>query len=126
MLLDRCGIFASAFARLNGEELTLIVPLVECGVLIEAFVALQTDQFSTMHGSERLCDLGLADTGLTFEQQRPLQVLHEPQCGRDIAVSNVAGSGQAVGDSFAVLNHYDLLHSAVMRCNGGTLSTPPR
>ena len=38
MLLDRVGVFAGAFARLDGEELALIVPLIERRVLIQALV----------------------------------------------------------------------------------------
>ena len=101
-----CSSIASAFspalARLDGEQLALIVPLVERGVLVEPLVALQADQLGAVHGGERLGDLGLADAGLAFEQQRPLEELHQPQRGRDVAVGDVADRGEAVGDAFAV------------------------
>ncbi len=92
---------AGAFARLDGEQLALIVPLVERGVLVEALVALQADQLGAVHGGERLGDLGLADAGLAFEQQRPLEKLHQPQRGRDVAIGDVADGGKAVGDLLA-------------------------
>ena len=73
VLLDGVGVLAGALARLDGEELALIVPLVERGVLVEALVALQADQLGAVHGGERLGDFGLADAGLAFEQQRALE-----------------------------------------------------
>ena len=104
-----CSSIASAFsplAGLDGEQLALIVPLVQRGVLVEALVALQADQFGAVHGGERLCDLGLADARLAFEQQRALEELHQPQRGRDVAVGDVADRGEAVGDVFAVQGSY--------------------
>ncbi len=98
----RVGVLAGAFARLDGEQLALIVPLVERGVLVEALVALQADQLGLVHGGERLGDLGLADAGLALEQQRPLEILHQPQRGRDVAVGDVADGGEAVGNLVAV------------------------
>ena len=85
-----------ALARLDGEELALIVPLVERGVLVEPLVALQADQLGAVHGGERLGDLGLADAGLAFQQQRALEELHQPQRGREIAVGDVADGGELV------------------------------
>ena len=96
MLFDRVGIHAGSLARLDGEELALIVPLVERGVLIEAFVTLQPDQFGAVDRRERLCNFGLADTGFTFKQQRPLQEIHQPQSGRHIVVGDVADGGEPV------------------------------
>ena len=69
-----CSSIASAFSprlrALDGEELALVVPLVERGVLVQALVALQADQLGAAHRGQRLGDLGLADAGLAFEQQR--------------------------------------------------------
>ena len=102
-----CSSIASAFSPAPSRALMAsswrwIVPLVERGVLVEALVALQADQLGVVHGGERLGHLGLADAGLAFEQQRPLEELHQPQRGRDVAVGDVAGGGEAVGDGFAV------------------------
>ena len=120
VLLDRVGVLADAFARLDGEELALIVPLVERGVLVEALVALQADQLGAVHGGERLGDLGLADAGLAFEQQRPLEELHQPQRGRDVAVGDVADGGEAVGDGVARKRHGQstVLYCAARRRRG--------
>ena len=67
MLLDGVGIFANALARFNGEELTLIIPLVKSSVLIEPFVTLQPNQFGAVHGGEGFAHLCLADSGFTLE-----------------------------------------------------------
>ena len=101
---------ASAFApdtlaRLDGEELTLIVPLVECGVLIETLVTLQPDQFGAMHCSERFRNFGLADARFPFEQQRTLQKIHQPQRSRDVVIGDIADGGQPVRDIVAVQGH---------------------
>ena len=105
VLFDLVGIFADAFAGFDRQELALIVPLVERGVLVEAFVALQPDQLGAVHGGQRLGDFGLADAGFAFEQQRALEKFHQPQRGRDIAVGDVADGGELVGDVFAIEGH---------------------
>ena len=109
MLLDRIGIFADAFAGFDGQELALIIPLVERGVLVEALVALQADKLGAVDGGERLADLGLADAGLAFEQQRALEEFHQPQRGRDIAVGDIADGGELVRDFFALEGHGDFV-----------------
>ena len=105
MLLDGIGVFADPLAGFDREQLALIVPLVERGVLIEAFVALQADQFGAVHGGERLADFGLADAGFAFEQQRPLEEFHQPQRGGDVAVGDIADGGEFVGNFFALEGH---------------------
>ena len=101
MLLDRLGVLAGALARLDGEQLALIVPLVERGVLVEPFVALQADQLGAVHGGQRLGDFGLADAGLALQQQRPLEEIHQPQRGRDVAIGDVADGGETFGNGLA-------------------------
>src|SRR5262249_3464896 len=87
------------------EELALIIPFVERGVLIEAFVALQADQLGGVERGERLADFGLAYARLAFQQQRPLEEIHQPQRGRDVAVGDVADGGKAGGDVVARYLH---------------------
>ena len=105
VLFDGVGIFADAFAGFDRQELALIIPFVERGVLVKAFVALQPDQLGAVHGGQRLGDLGLADAGFAFEQQRALEEFHQPQRGRNIAVGDVANGGEFVGDVFAIEGH---------------------
>ncbi len=102
MLFNGVGVCAITLSRLDGEQLALIVPFVERGILIEAFVTLQPDQFGAVDRGERLCDLGLADARFAFKQQRPLQEIHQPQRGRHIVIGNVADGGQPVRDIVAV------------------------
>src|SRR5579871_5959863 len=47
------------------------VPLVDSGGRIETLIALQADQLAPEARRQHLGDLGLADTGLAFEKQRP-------------------------------------------------------
>ena len=98
MLLDAFGRLARALARLDGEKLALVVPLVERGVLIQSLVALQADEFGAVHRRQRLGDFRLADAGLALQQQRPLEEVHEPQRRRKVAVGDVADLGQPVRD----------------------------
>jgi hypothetical protein len=74
--LDRVGRHRVALVRADRKELTLVVPFVNRRIGVEALVALQPDQPRLQHLSQCLADLGLADPGLTFEQQRPPQPDH--------------------------------------------------
>ncbi len=105
VLLDALRVFAGALARLDGEKLALIVPLVERGVLVEALVALQADQLGLVDLRQRLGDLRLADPRLALDEQRPVQEIHQPQRSRQIAVGDVADLGEAIGDLFAGQGH---------------------
>src|SRR5262249_14356176 len=44
------------------------------------------------HRCEHLCHFGLADTRIAFEQQWPLQVLHQQQRGDELRLGNVSGA----------------------------------
>ena len=99
--LDRVDAGAGAFARLDGEQLALIVPFIERRIGVEALVALHADELAAVHVGERLGDLGLADARLALDQQRALQMIHHPQRGRKIAVGDIAGLGEVGGDGFA-------------------------
>src|SRR5262249_10109295 len=81
------------------------IPFVQSGVLVEPLVALQPDQIRAMDGGERLADFRLADAGLTFQEERPLEEIHKPQRDAEIAVGDVADGGEAIGDVVAVQCH---------------------
>jgi hypothetical protein len=49
------------FPRLDREQLPLIVPLIECGVLVEAFIALQANEPGVIRPCQRQRYFGLAD-----------------------------------------------------------------
>ena len=101
------GVLTGAFARLDGEQLALIVPLVERGVLVETLVALQADQLGLVHVGERLRHLGLADARLAFDQQRALEKIHQPERGREVAVGDVADpDGRVTVGAWLGRRHY--------------------
>jgi hypothetical protein len=72
--------------------------------LIEALIALQADQLGAVHGGQRLGDLGLADAGLAFEQQRALEQFHQRDRGRQFAVGDVAAGRPALARSLRDLS----------------------
>ncbi|CAB5011544.1 unannotated protein [freshwater metagenome] len=55
------------------QQLLAVVPLVNGLCDVDALVALQADQLAARPCREHLGHFGLADTGFTFEQQRPPQ-----------------------------------------------------
>ena len=79
--LERVGAAAGRLAgRLGGaqvEQLAGVVPVVDGLGGVDALVALEPDQLAAGPGREHLGDLGLADAGLAFEQQWPLELERE-------------------------------------------------
>ena len=75
-----------------------MVPLVERAGLVDALVALQPHQFR----AGGLCDgagqLGLADAGGTFHQQRLAQPVGEENRGGGCGVGQIAGLGEPPRD----------------------------
>ena len=76
MLLDRGSV--GAFARLDSQQLTLIVPFIQRRALVEPLVALQADQLGVVGKCQGPCHLRLANAGLAFQQQRALEAFHQP------------------------------------------------
>ena len=64
---------AARLDRPQVQELAGVVPLVDGLRRVDALVALQPDQLAAGPAREHLGHLGLADPGLTLEQERPLQ-----------------------------------------------------
>ena len=56
------------------QQLRRVVPFVEGFAQLQAVVALQAQQLALQRDGERLGELGLADAGLAFQQQRALQL----------------------------------------------------
>ena len=84
------------------QELAGVVPVVDGLRGVDALVALEADQRSPGPGAEHLGDLGLADTGLTFEQQRPSHRDGEEDRCRQALVGQVAVGPQGSGDGIDV------------------------
>jgi hypothetical protein len=96
------GRAAGHVERADVEQLAGVAPVVQRVRDVDALVALKPDQASVEHLRQHFCQLGLADARLAFEQQRPLEEIHQPQRGRDVAIGDIADGGEAVGDVVAV------------------------
>ena len=71
------------------EELAGVVPLVDGLVDVYALVALEADERRIEDAREDLGDLGLADPGLAFEEQRTSELEGEEDRGGQSLVSQV-------------------------------------
>ena len=72
---------------LGVEELLGVLPLVERLGLVEPLVALEADQLVVERAGEHLGELGLADAGRPFDQDRLLEAARQVDDGRDRAVA---------------------------------------
>ena len=61
------------FLDLDREQLLLVVPLVDGGADVEAFIALQSDETRSEQGCEYFGDFRLAQAGVAFDQKRLAQ-----------------------------------------------------
>jgi hypothetical protein len=73
------------------QQLRGVVPFVERLALLQPVVALQAQQLALQRLRQRLGQLGLADAGLAFEQQRALQLQREEHGRGQAPVGEVAG-----------------------------------
>ena len=83
--------------RLGGADrhhLRRKVPLVDGAGGVEALVALQADEAAAEGLGQRLGDLGLADPGLAFEEERPSELQRQEDDGGEPAAGDVAGAGE--------------------------------
>ena len=92
---------ARSLARLDREQLALVVPFVERRADVEPLVALHADELGAVHRGERLRDLGLADARLALDEERALEGVHHPERGRKVAVGDIADLGQPGRDRLA-------------------------
>ena len=76
------------------DHLARVVPLVDRRGDVEALVALQPDQRPLQRLGQHLGDLGLADAGLAFAEQRPAELQGEEQDGGEAAVGDVVAALQ--------------------------------
>jgi hypothetical protein len=72
------------------ENLARIVPLVSCVGDVQAFIALEANQVRLEGRRDRAGQRGLADTGLSFEEQRTPQSKRQEQRHRQPAIRDVA------------------------------------
>ena len=97
-----CAGLAARLEQPDLEHLARVVPLVDRGVDVEAFVALEPDQPRAEARREHLGELGLADAGLALEEQRAAELEREEHGGRDRAVGDVVVAAKGVLDLFDV------------------------
>ena len=83
---------------LDTEQLLLVVPLVQGFALVEAFVALQTDEASTSELGDALGELGLAGTGRTLDEDGLAEAIGEVGDAGDAIVGQVVDAAQAATD----------------------------
>ena len=70
----RRGRLAARLEQPDLEHLARVVPLVDGRVDVQALVALEPDQPGAERRGEDLGELGLADAGLAFEEQRATEL----------------------------------------------------
>ena len=96
MLDARTIALAFGFRQTNGNHLGAVVPLVDRGGNVQAFITLQPDQAAPERRGQHLGDFGLADPGLALDEQRPAHPEREIQHRRQRAVGDVIGLGQQI------------------------------
>ena len=82
----------------DGQQLALVVPVVDRVVEVDPLVALQPDQPRALRVRERAGDLGLAHARLALEQQRLLERGGQVHARGERPVREVALAGERVGD----------------------------
>ena len=88
--------FARCLSEPDRHHLRGVVPLVDGGGDVEALVALQADQLALKRFRQDLGDLGLADAGLAFEEERAAQPQRQEQNGRERPVGDIIGAPEQV------------------------------
>ena len=82
-------VVALGFGDADRDHLRGVIPLVDRRRDVEPLVALQPDQPAPERRRQHLGDLGLADAGLAFEEQRPAHAQRQEQHRRQRAVGEV-------------------------------------
>ena len=90
----RAIVLAFGLGGADRDHLRGIVPFVDRGRDVEPLVALQPDQPATQGLRQYLGDLGLADAGLAFQEQRPAHFEREVEHGSKRAVGEIFGFRQ--------------------------------
>ncbi len=75
----RAVVLAFRFGGADRDHLRGVIPFIDRGGDVETLVALQADQATAERLRQHLGDLGLADAGLAFEEQRPAHFQREIQ-----------------------------------------------
>ena len=92
--LDLAAILLGRLGEADLDHLARVIPLVDGRGDVEPLVALQADQPAPERRRQHLGDLGLADPGLAFEEQRALQVQREMHRGGERTVRDIVGAAE--------------------------------
>src|SRR6266540_4833884 len=114
-----------ALLDLDPQHLLWIVPLVEGRVDVEAFVALQADQFSVEGCGQNFGDLGLPDPGLSLDEDWLLQLHGQERRGSDGAVRHIVLPLHHLLNTADTLDHSLLLtrgRPLVVQCHAASNS----
>src|SRR5262249_49941679 len=87
---------AFSFRQSDGNHLSAVVPFVDSSGNIQSLITLQSDQTPPERRCQNLGDLGLADSCLTLDEQRPTHAQGEVQHRRQRTVRDVVGLGQQI------------------------------
>src|SRR5450755_3215388 len=82
------------------KDLLRVIPLVERVIGVEALIALEADETAAEVGGQHLGDLGLANAGLAFQEQRFSQREREKNRHRKRTVGDVAPAREQCFDFF--------------------------
>ena len=70
----------------------------------------EADETGVEHARQCLGDVGLADTGFALDQQRALELPHERNRHRQIAICDIAGGGQSLLQFTPVHRHWNRVY----------------
>ncbi len=96
MLKPGAVVLALGLGDADRDHLRGIVPLVDRGGDVEPFIALQPDQAPAQSRRQNLGDLGLADAGLAFEEDRPAHFQRQIEHGAERAVGEIIRLGEEI------------------------------
>ncbi len=88
---------AGGLGEADLDHLPRVVPLVHGRRDVEAFVALQPHEIAAERAREDLREFGLADAGLTLEEQRPAELQRKEDGRREAAFRDVVGGREQRG-----------------------------
>src|SRR5258706_1533239 len=86
--------FARRLREADLHHLPRVVPLVGGLRDVQPFVALQAQQLAVQSVRDDLGDLGLADAGLAFQEERPLHGEREEKRSREAAIGDIVAGAQ--------------------------------
>src|SRR5690606_12523865 len=81
--------FFGRVRRADREHLARVVPLINRVRDVQSLIALQANQVGAEDRGQNLGDLGLADAGLAFEQQRLGQLQRQENRRREARVGDI-------------------------------------